>query len=1429
MRRVELMCAKSKLTGFVLVLSVVLCAARTEATPADCQITFTDFAGRGTLTNFPAMVKLGPHIPGFTYGSFLSANGYDLRFWTNETLTGIEVKYEIEDWDTAGTSFVWVQVPELAHNGSIWASWGDPTYNSQAAYTTNGSVWSEDFRAVFHLNETVTDEQTTGIYDDSSPNDNSGTQTGTSVGTGVSAQCANFDGTGDFIRVANESDYDFIDTITASAWIRVDGGWNSNWQMFLTKGVDVGGWDMRRFNNTETISLCLQNQNKHGGDTTMADGQWHHLAATYRQSPTDARVYIDGQLYFTDPTPPATIGQNNDPLQISGRRADGSAWLNHRGLIDEVRVSQTYRSADWIWACWMNQGGNHDSFIAYGPVEAPGQPTLASATVTNITTTNALGGVILGGEEAYVTLFWGTADAQQTFGWHATNSTLASAMQPTGTISDVAISDIMVDTRYFYIFYASNNVTGKTAWSTLNQHFDTRLTGKSVTNLSAMTVNATEIELTWTDNFNTETGYIIQRSPDGSSWTNLMAMAADSSGYMDIGLSGESTYHYRIAATNALGLSDWSGPDQATTPARPNQIDTDFTEATFGDVGILRDVPNADLASITLDEANDRLVFATPGNTDMWGARNNAPIAYILKPDGPRWFMEAEVELATTGNQQVFGLTVYEDTDGANPDFTYGLDYWNPGTPKINLQGLGDNNPLVNVSAAGTTRVILRMLVEDNGGGPGVTRYTCKYDLLLGDGMQTLTTYDTSVTNARVGVALKTGNNGRIGYVHDLEIADIPAGQPLLSAQTVTNITTTTALGGVMLANTNANLTLFWGTNDAGTAFTWDATNALPAEQSVGAINGVALSNLVGDTTYYYVFYASNNVSGLAGWSDMNQSFDSGLSGLSLSDLAASAASEFRIDLTWTDSFNTETGYVVQRSPDGSSWATLGTAAAGASGYADATVAKSLTYHYRVAATNAVGLSDWSNVAQATTPAGTSDPNAPQHWWKLDEPSGFLARDSGLTGGMDGTLVRDGGGVGTLSWVTPANSRVGNALDYSYASGVSGGYVNAGDVSMTGTFTVNVWVDPNNVNDDWRFFAAKFRAGNRLFWVGQHADNGRMRYSISSDGANEIWLDSTGAVIGNHCWQMATVTWNETTKSRKLYVNGVLNAETNQVGVSLLTPRSSPFCIMNGYDTAGTLQYYGTADDVRVYDRELSPDEIRALYANPGAAAPALTIVGRDEFNGPELETGWTIDDREAADAHDLSSRPGWLRVAMAAGANTWLNSRDGAAMLYTDAPDGSFTMETRVDIATGNGDTPVVRSSGGIVVHDPSYVTAQFPFALYFWLGHNGTAISLSLQKPGGNLATAITGVSTHMYLKLYRDADAGTWVASYKVDAGDAWTEWVTVADGDLPNADVSDADIYVGTMTKTWGAGPANIDYDYFVIPEAPSTTGTVLLIR
>ncbi len=88
-------------------------------------------------------------------------------------------------------------------------------------------------------------------------------------------------------------------------------------------------------------------------------------------------------------------------------------------------------------------------------------------------------------------------------------------------------------------------------------------------------------------------------------------------------------------------------------------------------------------------------------------------------------------------------------------------------------------------------------------------------------------------------------------------------------------------------------------------------------------------------------------------------------------NLAATAASSSQINLTWTDSDTTESGFKIERcTGEGcSDFAQVASVAAGVTGYSNTGLAASTSYSYRVRAYNGAGDSDYSNPASAATPS----------------------------------------------------------------------------------------------------------------------------------------------------------------------------------------------------------------------------------------------------------------------------------------------------------------------------------------------------------------------------------------------------------------------------------------------------------------------------
>ncbi|MBN1676539.1 MAG: metallophosphoesterase [Kiritimatiellae bacterium] len=86
-------------------------------------------------------------------------------------------------------------------------------------------------------------------------------------------------------------------------------------------------------------------------------------------------------------------------------------------------------------------------------------------------------------------------------------------------------------------------------------------------NLAAAAVSSTEILLAWRDNSTTETGFRIRRSTDGETWAVIATVNVNVTNYCDAGLTANTTYDYKVKATDLYGGSDYCAATGATTPA----------------------------------------------------------------------------------------------------------------------------------------------------------------------------------------------------------------------------------------------------------------------------------------------------------------------------------------------------------------------------------------------------------------------------------------------------------------------------------------------------------------------------------------------------------------------------------------------------------------------------------------------------------------------------------------------------------------------------------------------------------------------------------------------------------------------------------------------------------------------------------------------
>ncbi len=95
--------------------------------------------------------------------------------------------------------------------------------------------------------------------------------------------------------------------------------------------------------------------------------------------------------------------------------------------------------------------------------------------------------------------------------------------------------------------------------------------------LTATAFSSSQVSLTWSDNSSNETGFKIERKLGSTgAYAQITQVAANSTSYSDGGLASNTTYYYRVRASNAGGDSAYSNEAPAKTqeaiPAAPSNL-----------------------------------------------------------------------------------------------------------------------------------------------------------------------------------------------------------------------------------------------------------------------------------------------------------------------------------------------------------------------------------------------------------------------------------------------------------------------------------------------------------------------------------------------------------------------------------------------------------------------------------------------------------------------------------------------------------------------------------------------------------------------------------------------------------------------------------------------------------------------------------------
>jgi hypothetical protein len=243
-------------------------------------------------------------------------------------------------------------------------------------------VWSNGYECVLHLDEAA------GDFADSSGNSRWARGDGgvTRESAGKVGYGLAFDGSDDFLAMnMSYSGAGAVPALTVSAWFNTSdsssGSYNDNWAFVdfdrseyydLYVCVDAGG----ATDGSLGFSTTASGQDDFYGSTTgLYDGTWHYACGTF--DGTTKTLYLDGSPDGTTTPPGGAFGSGITRWGLIGDGSEAGAFAipynssyNNQcwftGSLDEIRISHTTRSDDWISGQYDSM---NDTLISFGAEE----------------------------------------------------------------------------------------------------------------------------------------------------------------------------------------------------------------------------------------------------------------------------------------------------------------------------------------------------------------------------------------------------------------------------------------------------------------------------------------------------------------------------------------------------------------------------------------------------------------------------------------------------------------------------------------------------------------------------------------------------------------------------------------------------------------------------------------------------------------------------------------------------------------------------------------------------------------------------------------------------------------------------------------------------------------------------------------------------
>jgi len=424
--------------------------------------------------------------------------------------------------------------------------------------------------------------------------------------------------------------------------------------------------------------------------------------------------------------------------------------------------------------------------------------------------------------------------------------------------------------------------------------------------LNATAQSSSNILLSWNDNASDETGYEVERSANGSTWSSRASLAANTESFDDSGLNPVSTWYYRVRAVLGGDSSAWAGPVSATTFDVPP-----VTPAFLNASGASASAINLSWADSANNEAGYRLQRSATATGGWSTIATKAANSVSHSDTGLASSTTYYYRVAAFNEAGESGYTPANATTFDPPAF---VDY------------VAQSDQLVEGSASGS----LSATHGDGGNSQDITEQQSNGNpSKRRSSLEHRWTFDITAGNSVTLSANAWSSGSSDGDQFRFDWA--PEGGSYSEAFTVSSGDPDNVQSAVLPATTSG--TIYVRVVDTDNSQGNSATDTVMVDHLFIRVDNQPVTPPNAPT--------------------LN---------------SAVAASYNQVVLSWTDNASDETAYEVERAVSGGAFSNIATLAAETDNYSDGTVGPNLTYNYRVRAVKGATLSAYSDVVAVTTP-----------------------------------------------------------------------------------------------------------------------------------------------------------------------------------------------------------------------------------------------------------------------------------------------------------------------------------------------------------------------------------------------------------------------------------------------------------------------------